>query len=174
VCTSANNPLGAAIDATAPLPEDLEPSGAVDSDEEKDSIMAALARHRPRPMATYTHVSQRSKYQYIRMKGMIRSALGAPPGGGNNLFSGMGNGADGMNGGRGMGGGGPMSASAEQFPQSAGFPLSAGLDGGAGSRRPSVMSGMGGAGGPRQILPGQLPGPVAQARKSSMASVGAT
>lgn len=118
------------------------------------------------------------------MKGMIRSALGAPPGGGNNLFSGMGNGADGMNGGRGlslglfgmggMGGAGPMSASAEQFPQSAGFPLSAGLDSGAGSRRPSVMSGMGSTGGPRQILPGQLPGPSAQARKSSMASVGAT
>ncbi|OAK97245.1 SCA7-domain-containing protein [Phaeosphaeriaceae sp. SRC1lsM3a] len=174
----------AAIDANAPLPEDLEPSGAVDSDEEKDSIMAALARHRPRPMATYTHVSQRSKYQYIRMKGMIRSALGAPPGGGGSLYSGMGNGADGMNGGRGlslgmfgmggMGSGGPMSASTEQFPQSAGFPLSAGLDGGAGSRRPSVMGGMGNAGGPRQILPGQLPGPGAQARKSSMASVSAS
>ncbi|KAF1917349.1 SCA7, zinc-binding domain-containing protein [Ampelomyces quisqualis] len=173
----------AAIDANAPLPEDLEPSGAVDSDEEKDSIMAALARHRPLPLATYTHVSQRSKYQYIRMKGMIRSALGTPPGGGNSLYTGTGLGADGMNSGRGlalgmfgMGGmssGGPMSATAEQFPQSAGFPLSAGLDGGPGSRRPSVM-GLGSAGGPRQILPGQLPGPGAQARKSSMASVGAS
>jgi SAGA-associated factor 73 len=145
--------------------------------------MAALARHRPRPLATYTHVSQRSKYQYIRMKGMIRSALGAPPGGGGSLYSGMTPGADGMNSGRGltlgmfglggMGNSGPMSASTEQFPQSAGFPLSAGLDGGVGSRRPSVM-GMGSAGGPRQILPGQLPGPGAQARKSSMASAGAS
>ncbi|KAH7065781.1 SCA7, zinc-binding domain-containing protein [Paraphoma chrysanthemicola] len=173
----------AAIDANAPLPEDLEPSGAVDSDEEKDSIMAALARHRPRPLATYTHVSQRSKYQYIRMKGMIRSALGAPPGGGSGMFSGMTPGSDGMNSSRsvamgmfgmgGMGSGGPMSATNEQFPQSAGFPLSAGLDGGAGSRRPSVM-GLGSAGGPRQILPGQLPGPGAQVRKGSMASVGAS
>src|SRR3954465_11856242 len=94
--------LGSLIDANAPLPEDLEPSGAVDSDEEKDSIMAALARHRPRPLATYTHVSQRSKYQYIRMRGMIRSALGAPPGGGGSLYSGMGSGADGMNTGRGL------------------------------------------------------------------------
>jgi SAGA-associated factor 73 len=145
--------------------------------------MAALARHRPKPLASYTHVSQRSKYQYIRMKGMIRSALGAPPGGGGGLFSGMTGGADGMNSGRplalgmfalgGMGSGGPMSASTEQFPQSAGFPLSAGLDGGAGSRRPSVM-GLGSAGGPRQILPGQLPGPGAQARKASMASVSAS
>jgi SAGA-associated factor 73 len=145
--------------------------------------MAALARHRPRPLATYTHVSQRSKYQYIRMKGMIRSALGAPPGGGGSIYSGMMSSADGMNNGRGlalgmfgmsgMGNGGPMSATAEQFPQSAGFPLSAGLDGGAGSRRPSVM-GLGSAGGPRQILPGQLPGPGAQARKSSMASAGAS
>jgi SAGA-associated factor 73 len=144
--------------------------------------MAALARHHPRPLATYTHVSQRNKYQYIRMKGMIKSALGAPPGGGSSLYTGMG-GTDGMNTGRGlalgmfgMGGmssGGPMSATAEQFPQSAGFPLSAGLDGGAGSRRPSVM-GLGSAGGPRQILPGQLPGPGAQARKVSMASVSAS
>jgi SAGA-associated factor 73 len=144
--------------------------------------MAALARHRPRPLATYTHVSQRSKYQYIRMKGMIRSALGTAPGGGGTLYSGMSSGTDSMNAGRGLalgmfgmggmsGSGGPMSATNEQFPTSAGFPLSAGLDGGAGSRRPSVM-GLGSAGGPRQILPGQLPGPGAQARKSSMASVG--
>ena len=166
----------AAIDANAPLPEDLEPSGAVDSDEEKDSIMAALARHHPRPLATYTHVSQRSKYQYIRMKGMIRSALGAPPGGGS-IFSGMTAGGDGMTAGRGLAlgmMGAPMSATNEHFPQSAGgmsgfgAPLSAGLDGGAGSRRPSTMSM---SGGPRQILPGQLPGP-GQQRKGSMASVG--
>jgi SAGA-associated factor 73 len=139
--------------------------------------MAALARHRPRPLATYTHVSQRSKYQYIRMKGMIRSAFGAPTTGGGTIFSGMTQPADGMIAGRGLalgmfgmgglGSGGPMSASTEQFPQSAGFPLSASLDGGAGSRRQSVM-GPGSAGGPRQILPGQLPGPGAQARKSSI------
>jgi SAGA-associated factor 73 len=177
-----NTTPGAALDANAPLPEDLEPSGAVDSDEEKDAVMAALARHRPRPLATYTHVSQRSKYQFVRMKGMIRSALGAPPGGssgGGGFFSGfpMG-GNDGMNTSRGLAMGmfGSMTPSGEQFPQSAGFPLSASLDGGAGSRRQSVM-GMGsanggGGGGPRQILPGQLPGPGAQARKSSMASVG--
>lgn len=135
--------------------------------------MAALARHRPRPLATYTHVSQRSKYQYIRMKGLIRSALGAPPGGGGSIYSGMG---DSMNTGRGMAlgmMGAPMSASTERFPDSAGLggfgqPMSAGLDG-AGSRRPSAI-GMNG-GGPRQILPGQLPGPQ---RKGSMASVGAS
>lgn len=179
----------AAIDANAPLPEDLEPSGAVDSDEEKDSIMAALGRHHPRPLATYTHISQRSKYQYIRMKGLIRSALGAPPGGGGgggggSIYSGMTPGADGMSSARGLSlgiMGAPMSATNEHFPQSAGgmsgfgAPLGAGLDhpGGAGSRRPSTIAMPGGAGGggPRQILPGQLPGP-GQSRKSSMASVG--
>ncbi|OAL48381.1 SCA7-domain-containing protein [Pyrenochaeta sp. DS3sAY3a] len=166
----------AAIDANAPLPEDLEPSGAVDSDEEKDSIMAALARHHPRPLATYTHTSQRAKYQYIRMKGMIRSALGAPPSSGGSIYSAMTPGGDGMTSGRGLSlglMGAPMSATNEHFPQSAGgmsgfgAPLSAGLDGGAGSRRPSAI---GMAGGPRQILPGQLPGPGQ--RKGSMASVG--
>lgn len=163
--------LGAAIDANAPLPEDLEPSGAVDSDEEKDAIMAALARHRPRPLATYTHVSQRSKYQYIRMKDMIRSALGAPPG--TSPFGNPPSATDGMNGSLRLGMmGAPPSATSENFPGSAGmggFPMSAGLDGGSMSRRQSGMMGNSGNG-PRQILPGQLPGPGGQ-RKSSL-SVG--
>lgn len=158
---------GAAIDANAPLPEDLEPSGAVDSDEEKDSIMAALARHKPRPLATYTHVSQRSKYQYIRMKDMIRSALGAPPGA--SPFGNAPSATDGMNGGLRLGMmGAPPSATSENFPGSAGmggFPMSAGLDAGM-ARRQSGM-GMGTGNGPRQILPGQLPGPGGQ-RKSSL------
>lgn len=110
------------------------------------------------------------------MKGMIRSALGAPPGGGGSIYSGMTPGGDGITAGRGLTlgiMGAPMSATTEHFPQSAGgmsgfgAPLSAGLDGGAGSRRPSTI---GMQGGPRQILPGQLPGPGQ--RKGSMASVG--
>lgn len=137
--------------------------------------MAALARHHARPLATFTHVSQRSKYQYIRMKGLIRSALGTPPGGGNAAFSGMG--GDNLNSGRGLTlgmMGTPMSASVENFPSSAGLggfgqPLSAGLDSGANSRRPSTI---GMPTGPRQILPGQLPGPGQ--RKGSMTSVAAS
>ncbi|ORY10468.1 SCA7, zinc-binding domain-domain-containing protein [Clohesyomyces aquaticus] len=172
----------AAIDANAPLPEDLEPSGAVDSDEEKEAIMAALARHRPRPLATFTPVSQRSKYQYIRMKDMLRSALGAPPGG--TIFSNMPSNNDNMGTSRGLAlgmMGAPQSATSENFPNSAGGmggfppPLSAGLDGSGmnpGSRRQSSIN-MGGSSnaGPRQILPGQLPGPGPQQRKGSMASV---
>ena len=136
--------------------------------------MAAFARHRPRPMATYPHIDQRSKYQYIRMKGMIRSALGVPPGGSGSMFSGMTPGGDNMTAGRGLAlgmMGAPTSATNEHFPQSAGFgaPLSAGLDNGAASRRQSAI----GNGGPRQILPGQLPGP-GQQRKGSMASIGAS
>lgn len=168
--THLTHTAGAAIDANAPLPEDLEPSGAVDSDEEKDAIMAALARHKPRPMATHTHVSQRSKYQYIRMKDMIRSALGAPPG-----VSAFGNPPSATDGG-GMGlrlglMGAPPSATSENFPGSAGgmggFPMSAGLDGNMSRRQSSIMANSGN--GPRQILPGQLPGPGQ--RKSSL-SVG--
>ena len=165
--------LGAAIDANAPLPEDLEPTGAVDSDEEKEAIMAALARHRPRPLATFTHVSQKSKYQYIRMKDMLRSALGAPPQGGS-IFPNLTSGADNMGSSRSLAlgiMGAPSSATAENFPNSAGgmggfsTPLSAGLDGPSGgmnpgSRRQSSIS-MAGQSGPRQILPGQLPGPRA-------------
>ncbi|KAF2015518.1 SCA7-domain-containing protein [Aaosphaeria arxii CBS 175.79] len=168
----------AAIDANAPLPEDLEPSGAVDSDEEKEAIMAALTRYRPRPTATFVHVPQRSKYQYIRMKDMLRSALGAPPGGGTMFSNPAANPDMGANRGLSLSTmGAPNSATAENFP-GMGFstPLSAGLDGSAGglnpgSRRQSSI-GMGVSGnGPRQILPGQLPGPGPQQRKGSMASV---
>ena len=137
--------------------------------------MAALQRHRPRPLATFTHIEQKQKYQYIRMKDMLRSALGAPHGGGS-IFSSSN--TENMGAGRsltlGMMGA-PNSATTENFPGSAGgmggfgAPMSAGLEGpGAGSRRQSSISM---AGGPRQILPGQLPGPGPQQRKGSMASV---
>ncbi|CAI6337279.1 unnamed protein product [Periconia digitata] len=167
----------AAIDANAPLPEDLEPSGAVDSDEEKEAIMTALAHHYPRPMATYHHVSLRSKYQSIRMKDMLRSALGSPPGGGTS-YSATPSEALGSARSLGLGMmGAPGSATAENFSGTGfGAPLSAGTDGGNGmaSRRQSGigLSGPGSAG-PRQILPGQLPGPGPQ-RKGSVTSVGAS
>lgn len=145
--------------------------------------MAALARHRPRPMATYTPVSLKHKYQYIRMKDMLRSALGAPPHGGSIFGSAN---PENMGSGRGLAlgmMGAPQSATTENFPNSAGGmgsfvpPLSAGLDGGSGnmnpgSRRQSSISMAGpSSAGPRQILPGQLPGPGPQQRKGSMASV---
>jgi len=174
--------VGAAIDANAPLPEDLEPSGAIDSDEEKEAIMAAIARHRPRPLTTFTPVSQRSKYQYIRMKDMLRSALGTPPGG--SLYSAV-TPSESMGAPRGLAlgmMGAPGSATTENFPGSAGGmsgfapPLSAGLDGpggsmNPGSRRQSSISMASAGAGPRQILPGQLPGPGPQQRKGSIASV---
>lgn len=68
--------------------------------------------------------------------------------------------------------GAPPSATSEGFPGSAGmggFPMSAGLDGGSMRRQSGMMPSA--PGGPRQILPGQLPGPGGQ-RKSSL-SVGA-
>lgn len=146
--------------------------------------MAALQRHRPRPMATFTPVSQRSKYQYIRMKDMLRSALGAPHGG--SIYSNVTPGAENIGSGRSLAlgmMGAPASATSENFPSSAGGmggfapPLSAGIDGPAGgglnpgSRRQSSISMAGASTGPRQILPGQLPGPGPQQRKGSIASV---
>jgi SAGA-associated factor 73 len=169
-----------AIDANAPLAEDLEPQGSIDSDEEKEAIMTALARHRPRPAATHTFISQKSKYQYIRMKEMLRSTLGTP--GGGSIFSNTSQNAENLGTSRGMSlnmMGAPSSATSDSFGQ---FPppLSAGLDtSGVGqapvSRRQSSISGLGASavnGGPRQIAPGQLPGPAPNGpRKGSMASV---
>lgn len=146
--------------------------------------MQALARHRPRPLATFMPTSQRSKYQYVRMKDMIRSALGAPPGG--SMYANVTTGGENMSTSRGLAlgmMGAPGSATTENFPGSAGGmasfgPLSAGLDGPAGGglnpgsrRQSSISMANPSSAGPRQILPGQLPGPRPQQRKGSMASV---
>jgi hypothetical protein len=66
----------AAIDANAPLADDFQdPSGPVDSDDEKDLIMAAIARSRPKPLAQHIFVPVRRKYAYVRMKEMLGHAL---------------------------------------------------------------------------------------------------
>jgi hypothetical protein len=62
--------------------DELEPRGPVDSDEEKELIMAAIARSRPQPLVTKPLISTRSKYQYIRMKEVLRNALGGARGSG--------------------------------------------------------------------------------------------
>lgn len=163
--------------------------------------MAALARHKPRPLAAFAPAHTRAKYQYIRMKDMIRSALGAPPGVAaamNNPFGNPPGSAAGSDAGmlafRSGLMGAPPSASSEGFPGSAGlggFPMGGGggmdgaggggvgTGGGLGRRQSGIMAAGGGAGGgaggagsgPRQILPGQLPGPGGQ-RKSSLSAGG--
>lgn len=57
----------------------------MDSDEEKDAIMAAVARSHPRPVEQHIFIDTRRKYQYVRMKEMLSNALGGSRGGG--LFS---------------------------------------------------------------------------------------
>ncbi|KAL5048503.1 hypothetical protein BDW71DRAFT_196144 [Aspergillus fruticulosus] len=75
----------AAIDANAPLQDDLENNGPVDSDEEKDAVMAAISRSQPQPLVTHTLISTKKKYQFVRIKEMLSHALGGTRGGG--LFS---------------------------------------------------------------------------------------
>jgi hypothetical protein len=75
----------AAIDANAPLQDDFENNGPVDSDEERDAIMAAVSRSHPRPLETHVLMPTRKKYHYVRMKEMLSNVLGGARGGG--LFS---------------------------------------------------------------------------------------
>lgn len=71
----------AAIDANAPLQDDLENNGGpVDSDEEKDAIMAAIARSCPQPLEKNIMVPTQRKYQYVRMKEMLSNALAGSQG----------------------------------------------------------------------------------------------
>ncbi|WEW57804.1 SAGA complex subunit Sgf73 [Emydomyces testavorans] len=66
----------AAIDANAPVHDDLDGNGPIDSDEEKDAVMAGLARSRPQPLVTHPVIPTRQKYRVVRMKEMLSQVLG--------------------------------------------------------------------------------------------------
>ncbi|KAL1623214.1 SAGA complex subunit Sgf73 [Diplodia seriata] len=182
----------AAIDANAPLADDFDNHGPIDSDEEKDAIMAAVARSRPAPLVSRPLVSMQSKYRNIRIKEMLQSAMGGTRGAG--LFStGLPpahhhppHSAATMDGTTSMGA--PRApttnflsgifGSADQSSMFAGFMGGAaggdgmGVDGaGAGATLAARRQASIGGHGPRQILPGQLPGPPS--RKQSISGVGA-
>ena len=78
----------AALSAAAPLLDDEPNTGPVDSDEEKDAVMAAVARSRPAPLEQHVFIPTTRKYKYIRMKEMLGNALGARGAGGGNIFGG--------------------------------------------------------------------------------------
>lgn len=75
-------PAEAAIDANAPLADDFDALGPVDSDEEKEAIMASITRSRPLPLEQHIFLPTRRKYQYVRMKEMLANALGGSRGSG--------------------------------------------------------------------------------------------
>lgn len=77
-------PIGAAIDANAPVQDDADGNGPIDSDEEKDAVMAGLARSLPQPLVTHTLVPMRRKYHLTRVKEMLSQAFPGTRGG---LFS---------------------------------------------------------------------------------------
>lgn len=64
------------------MADEFEATGPVDSDEEKDAIMAAISRSRPVPLEQHVFVPTRRKYQYVRMKEMLTNALGGSRGSG--------------------------------------------------------------------------------------------
>ena len=75
--------IEAAIDANAPIHDDGD-NGHIDTDEEKDAVMAGIARSRPKPLVTHPLIPTRRKYRLVRMKEMLSQVLGGTRGG---LFS---------------------------------------------------------------------------------------
>ncbi|CAZ83475.1 unnamed protein product [Tuber melanosporum] len=66
----------AAINAGAPPPDEIEANNMlIDSDEETELVMAAVTRSMPQPLERHILVPVRKKYQYVRMKEMLASAL---------------------------------------------------------------------------------------------------
>ena len=91
VTLRANKTTEAAIDANAPLLDDVaENAGPVDSDEETELVMAGIARSRPRPLDQHVHVPMRRKCNYLRVKEMLSNALGGARG---SMFGGVGSSA---------------------------------------------------------------------------------
>ena len=76
----------AAFDANAPNPDDDSlPTGPIDSEEEKDAVVATIARSwGGRPVYQAVEVPLRKRYEYNRMKGMMQSAFASR--GGGNIF----------------------------------------------------------------------------------------
>ena len=78
--------IEAAIDANAPLHDEQEQNtGPIDSDEEKDAVMAGIARAFSQPVIRPAKVHTLRKYQYIRMKEMLSTAIAGN--GGRSLFA---------------------------------------------------------------------------------------
>ena len=114
----------AALDANAPLPDEPE-SGPVDSETERDAVMAAMARRRPKPLAQHTHIGIRQRYTNVRLRDLLGSA-----------FPGRGLGGGGIFGGRTEGSGEGADEAEERMASMPGRSAF-----GAGSRRSSVIEG---------------------------------
>ncbi|TGZ83314.1 SCA7-domain-containing protein [Ascodesmis nigricans] len=66
----------AAINANGPPPEEIEANAIpVDSDEETELVMQAIARHKPQPLVNNFPMLIKRKSQYVRMREMMASAL---------------------------------------------------------------------------------------------------
>lgn len=65
-----------ALEAQQPYQDDeFAHAGPIDSDEEKDQVLAAIAQSRPRPLWQSQPVQRRRKYEYVRIREMMSSAL---------------------------------------------------------------------------------------------------
>lgn len=76
----------AAMASSAPLVEDMVENGApVDSEEERDAVMAGVVRAAPRPLGWRALVGCRGRYQSVRLKELLAGAMAGSRGAG--LFS---------------------------------------------------------------------------------------
>lgn len=75
------------MDANAPMQDEFEPQGPIDSDEERESVMKGInqyyrqdhftgGRTMGAPIETHNSVPLRRRYNYIRLKGAIQQAIG--------------------------------------------------------------------------------------------------
>jgi len=82
------------MDANAPLQDDFEPQGTVDSDEERDAFMAGIQRYMRENQVTggftmgapldepWSQVPLVRRYNYVRFKGQLQQAISSGVNGG--------------------------------------------------------------------------------------------
>lgn len=105
------SPAEQALEAQQPFQDDeFAHAGPIDSDEETELVLAAVAQSKPRPIWQAQPVPLKRKYQYVRIKEMMSGALAGKGGAGlfrtapppeevdmNMGLFGSANGMDGMN-----------------------------------------------------------------------------
>jgi len=98
----------AAMEASGPAPEDIEDPAEIDSEEERDTVMAAISNYYQEdpftgtkimgaPLSTWDPAPLQRRYNYIRLKGALKSAIDSVHGSrifsiaslGSGLFSGI-------------------------------------------------------------------------------------
>lgn len=77
------------MDSQADAQDDAYPDGPVDSDDEKEKVLAGISRANPQPIYQHIPFPLKRKYQHVRLKEMLANALGTTTSTSSNILQGQ-------------------------------------------------------------------------------------